>query len=120
MKKRIVRFVSSLAAILVLFSTLTFSVSASENKILDSGQIRFIKDDFWGTLSEHSVWKTGLPFKILDETLSNKLEDTSSCVQVWTFKADDFESIHNWCKIRTKGTQTNRDFLSEFGSFRVS
>ena len=83
------------------------------------GYLRFIEPQYMRTLEPGSVWRQGQLNSLLRNTMAEADEDTSSCEQVWKFKAEDFEAIHQWCLSHEKGSGTDRNFAARFGANRI-
>lgn len=83
-------------------------------KAIIFGQLRFIKLDYFETLSENSKWRFGTLKDRLLSALSEDLSDTSNCVQVWHFSAEDYVKAHEWCLENKKGRETNIAFFAQF------
>lgn len=95
--------------------TLTVNVIKRSEERLSLGVIRFISFNFLDTLTANSKWRLNPLYQILKELLAKDLSQSSTFEQVWEFSADDVEEkVRPWCLERDKGTQTNKDFLSEF------
>ena len=88
----------------------------NENLANGSGFIRFINSRYLETLIENSKWRLEPLKNLLLSIFSNDLTDTSGCEQVWEFKAEDYDDVHDWCLTHDKGEQTNKEFINEFGN----
>lgn len=89
-------------------------ISGTSKKSTIASHVRFIKDRYFDTLLPNSKWRSEPLQSSLLNVLNNDLKDTSSCVQVWEFSADDFEDILKWCKDRENSSQTNKEFIRAF------
>lgn len=116
MKKFTKQFWSVVVAAALLMVAVVLPIGAKATAT-ESKVIRFIDSGYLGTLMEGSKWGSGNLKAILVETLSDDLEDTSGCTQVWRVPADEFENIHEWCKENDKGPETNQNFLFVFGKY---
>lgn len=85
----------------------------------NSGYLRFILPAYLDTLDYNSKWRQEPLKSYLEDILSEDLSDPENCEQVWHFSAEEYEEVHEWCLERDKGTQTNKDFLEEFGDNRI-